>query len=420
MSDYDWQHSILEGIGTRIEVLAELYPRLYLLLMVVFALLGYACLLLFPWLALVGVAGAYQALVTAPEVAWLSLFTWLLVAGYCGLVSYRLFQFRPSLPAGVVLEQRQAPALFQLVEDTRAHYACPGIDRIVITRDYQLDVVNTPVSALPVWSTRSLLVGLPLLQCLSMTRFQCALARRLGQNSRHGNRLLNWLYTLRSTWPRYRDPAIWTDRTYLPVRAVFSIYASLYTMLGTAAARMDELQADSYAMELFSDEDVLDAITTDAVYRLFLRERYWPTIRKLREQDGSVVTNANARMATVLNAGLQAGNITRWIEQALSAEQSWDDPWPLLVRRLENIGHARASMNTGKVEPAAEGYLAMSRPELEAALAHLPPPQRPQDQPWSARLIGLRQTVQTATHGLLRRLKNMSSPGGPMDRGIQS
>jgi len=411
MSDHGWQHSILQGIGKRVEVLAELHPLPYLLFITVFALLGYACLLLFPVLALAGLNGVYHALFAPPGVAWLSLLAWLLLAGTCGLVSYRLFQFRHLLPAGVVLDRSQAPALFQLVEDTGAHYGGPAIDRIVITREYQLDIVNTPFLALPVWSTRSLVVGLPLLRCLSMTRFQCSLARRLGQNSRRNNLLLNWLYALRSVWPQYREPAPGTDLAYLPVRAVFSVYAPLYTVLSTAAVRLDELQADSYAMELFSDEDVLDAVTTDAVYRLFLRERFWPAIRKLREQDAAVVTNARARIPTVLNAGLQAGNIVQWIEQTMEAEQQWDDPWPSLVRRIENIGHAQACMATDMIEPAAAGYLDTSRAKLEAALENPQPPQSPQVRPWPAKLDGLRRSMQSATHGLLLRLRNMPHPG---------
>jgi len=191
-------------------------------------------------------------------------------------------------------------------------------------------------------------------------------------------------------------------------------------VFSTVAARLDELQADTYAMELFCDEDVLDAVTTDAVYRLFLREAYWPAIRKLREQDEAAVTNTHARMSTVLHAGLQDGNIARWLEQAMSAEQRWDDPRPLLLRRIENIGHDRARMYTDKDEPAAEGYLAISRSELETALADLQPQQPPQMQLWSEGIAVLRKTMQSAAHGLLLRLKNIPYPGGHMDRSTHS
>ena len=54
MSEHGWQFTILQTIGTRTEVLAELYPRLYLLLVAGFALLGYTGLLLFPLLVLAG------------------------------------------------------------------------------------------------------------------------------------------------------------------------------------------------------------------------------------------------------------------------------------------------------------------------------------------------------------------------------
>jgi len=411
MSDHGWQHSFLQGIGTRIEVLAELYPRPYLMLVTVYALLGYACLLLFPLLTLAGLAGVYHALSAPSGVAWLQLLAWLLVAGSCGLVSYRLLQLRHLLPAGYALDRSQAPALFQLVEDTRAHYGAPAIDRILVTNEYRLDIVATPLLAVPVWSTSSLVVGLPLLQCLSVGRFQCALARRMGQNSRRSNWLLNWLYSLRIIWPRYRETSPAGASAFQPLRAIFSVYAPLYTVLSTAAARLDELQADSYAMELFSDEDVLDAVTTDAVFCLFLREKYWPAIRKLREHNAALVTNVHARIATVLHAGLQAGNTDQWIDHAMSAEHRWDDPWPTLVRRIENIGHAQARMTSWMSEPVAAGYLDRSRAILDAALENLPPPQFPRLQPWPARPGLLWRRLLSALEVMLLRLKNMSHPG---------
>jgi hypothetical protein len=411
MSDTGWQQSILQGIGTRIEVFAELYPRTYLLFTSVFAVAGYACLLLFPLLVLAGVVGMYQSLTGYPAVAWLQLLGWLLVAGFSGLASYRIFRFSPALPAGIVLERQQAPSLFELVDDTVAHYGHPGIDRIVMTGAYQLDIVNTPRSALPLWSTRSVVIGLPLMQCLSTQRFSCLLARRLGQSSKRTNPLVNWLYGLREIWPRYLTPAVRTDLGCLLLSRIFSIYAPLYTTLSTAAARVDELHADSYAMELFSDEEVLDAITTDTVYRLFLREKYWPAIRKLGAQDAVAVTKIHTGMVTVLHAGLQQHNIGQWVEKAMSMEQQADDPWPLLARRLDNIGHAYARMDANGTESAIAAYLASVRGDLEAALEDIPPPEYPRIQPWSVRLAGLQQKALPVINSLLRRLKHTPQPG---------
>ncbi len=75
MSNRSWKQSLLQGIGNRIEVMAELYPRAYLLLTTILALTGFACLLLFPLLCLAGLAGMYHALVNAPAIAWPQLLT---------------------------------------------------------------------------------------------------------------------------------------------------------------------------------------------------------------------------------------------------------------------------------------------------------------------------------------------------------
>ena len=400
MSDPGWKQSVLQGIGTRVEAMAELHPRAYLLLTTVFAITGFACLLLFPLLALTSVAGIYQSLARSTDVIWLQLLAWTLLAGFSGLASYRIIRFRPLLPAGIVLEREQALDLFQLVEDTAEQYACPAIERIVVTGAYQLEIVKTPCTGLPVWSTHSLVIGLPLMQCLSTIRFDCLLARRLGQFSRRNNPLLNWLFGLRDIWPRYQLAPVGTDYGFLPVRWLFSIYAPLYTVVSTAAARLDELQADSYAMELYGDEEVLDTITTDTVYRLFLLQKYWPAIRKLGVQDTAAITRSNSGMVTVLRIGLQDGNIGQWIEKAMSMEQQWDDPWPLLPQRLDNVGHVHASIDTHMVESAAEDYLAAISQDLKAALEDIPPPpEYPQMQPWSARIAGLKRKGQSAIQG---------------------
>ena len=124
------------------------------------------------------------------------------------------------------------------------------------------------------------------------------------------------------------------------------------------------------------DEEVLDTITTDTVYRLFLLEKYWPAIRKLGVQDTAAITRSNSGMVTVLRIGLQDGNIGQWIEKAMSMEQQWDDPWPLLPQRLDNVGHVHASIDTHMVESAAEDYLAAISQDLKAALEDIPPPRK--------------------------------------------
>lgn len=382
------------------EAMAERYPRAYLACATLLASTGFLLLLLFPLLALTGLAGMYQALVHFPQPAWPALLVWLSVTLTGGLVTWRMSRFRPALPAGVVLGPEQAPDLHGLVEDTIEQCAGPLIDRIVLTGAYQLDIVRTPRTAVPLGSTRSLVVGLPLMQSLSSQQFGCLLARRLGQFSKRTNPLLNWLFELRDVWPLYHARDQRADPGLLPLQWLFSVYAPLYTMVSTPAARLDELQADSYAMELYSDEEVLQAITTDTVHRLFLREKYWPVIRKLSAQGAAAVMKRNTGMTAVLRAGLNNGTIGQWLEKAISMEQQLNDPCPLLARRLDNIGHAHARMSPQAGESAVEDYLPVLDAELKAALESSLPVARARVRPRPLNLAAIRRTLQSALQEL--------------------
>ena len=136
------------------------------------------------------------------------------------------------------------------------------IDRVVLTADFALDIVKTPRTAFPAGATTTLLVGVPLLQVLSEQQFQCTLARRLGQFSMRYNQLENWLYRMRGVWLQYCDPARRGGTGFQPVTWLFRHYVPVFHLVSEPAAQLDELAADDYAMELFSDEDVRDTITT--------------------------------------------------------------------------------------------------------------------------------------------------------------
>jgi hypothetical protein len=301
--------------------LAESAPRVYLLLASLFAIAGYAYLLLFPWLVLVSGLGIYDALFNSQAVIWSHALIWLIIATLSGLVTCRGIQIKPVLPAGLELEKPKATGIFHMLEELSRHYRQPAIDRIVITGDYELQIVKSPLWALPMGSTNTLVIGLPLMQSLSPVQFRCAVARRLGQFSKRYNLTGNWLTQLRDIWPQYCVRAEFAGFGYQPIQWFFSIYAPLYDVITVSAARIDELAADRYAMELFSDEELLETITTEAVCRLYLEEKYWPVIRKIT------------------------------------------------ARRIENIGHTQARMNTLAEKSAATVYLGKVIGDLDSMRA---------------------------------------------------
>jgi hypothetical protein len=400
MSETGWKHSLLQRFDTGIESLAEICPRGYLLVATAFALAGYGWLLMFPWLVLAGITGDYEALTGQPAVDWSRLLIWSAVAASAALVIYRIARFRPALPAGIVLDRKKAPVLFELVDELGLHYRRSVIDRVVLSGNFALVIEKTPCSALPVWSTNTLVIGLPLIQSLSPTQFRCALARRLGQSSNRRNPLGNWLYQLRGIWPQYAISTKDSDPGFQPVSWFFLIFAPLYQRISLPAARLDELAADSYAMEVCSDEEMLDTITTETVCRLYLEEKYWPTYRKLTARVRELMPKPHTGMASVLRSGLQDDRCQDWLIKVMEREPRRDDPMPSLAKRVENIGHRKPRMNGIAFESAATVYLDMSIGELDA----MPGCALPKDELQKSACDPLRFHPRTYMSCLVRRL----------------
>jgi hypothetical protein len=127
-------------------------------------------------------------------------------------------------------------------------------------------------------------------------------------------------------------------------------------MITVPVARHDELDADTYAMELFSDEQVLDMITTQMVCQQYLAERYWPVVRKLAASNARVLDKLHSGMAAVLRAGITGGTVNEWLAKALAEEDYCADEIPSLASRIDNIGFGVAHMDALTTEPAAAVY----------------------------------------------------------------
>jgi hypothetical protein len=288
---------------------------------------------------------------------WSHVLIWLLLAALSTLVSYRVFRFRPALPAGNLLNKDAVPSLHQLVKDQLEYYRRSKVDRILVSNKFELDVLKTPKWAFPVYSTNTLVIGLPLINCLSVSQFQCALARRLGQFSKRYNWLVNWLYQLREIWPQYCDLTQKYGFGYQLIGWFFLVYAPVYKVVTNPAVRLDELAADNYAMELFNDEEVLDTITTQTVCGRYLEGRSWPGREKDAAHRERAFKEFHSGMISALRSGLQGEKPDQWLAKILSVDEQWDDAMPSLARRIENIGHTRVRMVTNVSDSAASVYL---------------------------------------------------------------
>lgn len=344
-----------------IETLIAKYHRSYLVFVCLFAIIGYAFVLLFPLLVIAGGNNIYENLVASDEINWQDTSIWFVVLVCAALFSYRSSQIKLMQPVGLTITEERIPEVFKLVEKLHTHFKRPAIHRIIVTADYELDVLKTPKWALPVWSTNTLIIGLPVLLCLSPGQFECLVARRLGQFSKQHNLLTNWLYQLRAIWKQYGfayGKLKYPDSKLL--KWSYEAYAFLYVTVSVYAARKDELNADAYAMELFIDNDVREMITADAVYRYYLQNRFWPAVNKIASLKTQSLLAPYNKIASSIQANLKDEKLLSLIDEVFKAQPHWKDPIPSLQTRLVNIGHETPYMPESSGVTAAERYLGAS------------------------------------------------------------
>ena len=351
-------HIRLKRLFKRIELLLLKYQRSYLSFVFLFAITGYVLILVFPLLAYMASENTYKNLIDSQIINWQDTLIWFAIAMFAIMFCYRYLRYKPASPAGLTISAEKLPEIFKLVEKINQHFKRPAIHRIIISTHYELDIIKTPRWALPVWSNNTLVIGLPLLLCFSPQQFECMMGRRLGQFSKNHNIITNWLYQLRASWKQYAfsyGKQKYPDSMIL--KWLFSTYSFLYSALSIYVVRTEELNADSYAMELFNHEDIREMMTADAVYRHYLDTNFWPAVNKT----ALPIVNPHRKLSSIIHKILQGDKLAVLTNKVFTTSPEWNSPYPSLQLRLEKIAHDTPYMPEQTDVTAASQYLGKSQ-----------------------------------------------------------
>jgi len=353
--------SRLVRLFERIELLVTKFHRSYLVLVCLFALIGYAFVLLFPAIVVFSISNINEILISEVKIVWLELFTWVFVLLFSAQTSYHLAITKPVPAVGFTMPESKIPKVYSLVKKLQTHYKRPVIHKIIITANYEMDIVKTPKWMLPVWSSNTLIIGLPLLICMSPEQFEHMMARKIGQFSKQTNPLTNWLYQLTGIWKQYSY--IYGKQKYIESKllsAFYTAYAAVYERVSVFAARIDELNADRYAMELYVHDDIREMISADAMSRWYLQKRFWPAIEKIANDKTKEPLAPYRKLTSLVKSNFTNEKIPVLKKYAYREEPKFNERVPSLKDRLENIGHDKPHMRENKAQSAAEFYLGAS------------------------------------------------------------
>jgi len=348
---------------------AEKLPQIYLGSVSIIAAMGYAVLLAIPLLTLISMlvlsrqissmsAGIDIENLIAP-VAWGG------IGLYTGVLSWKLVRMKLPLPKGLMVKPENFPALQSLLQKYHEHFQVKPISRITLTERFELSVVYTPRFGLPFWSSATLCIGLPVLQCLSTKHLSCLLAGQIGQHAAPYSR---WLHQLKKNQQLFKAYRQYFDRhrtwPTLPLRMFFRLYQPVYTAISVFTSHWDELEADRYSLEIDNGADVLEAMLNFIACQQFLQKRYWPEVHRRLQKDLPHKSLPHAHMSTIIRRALAGNKTSALLHEAFKTTLDGKEQTIPLKKRMENIGYDKLCTPAILIKNAAHELLGVDEKKI--------------------------------------------------------
>ncbi len=346
--------------------LNEKWPRVSFALNIVIALFGIFVLLMFPYLFLTLPSELYETVIKAKELKdWIDAVILLVMIGLSGAFSWSIYKLKFSIPTGIDITEEKFPHLFKLIEELRNDFGKPKIDRIILRDKYEIKVIKTPRTHMPFLNTSTLIIGLPVLLTMSPLYFRALLARRIGQLSTQHTPVTTRLYFLNDIWAQFSSSCKHSKNGFTKVlRFYFQIYSPLYQTVTMPLLQDEELEADSYGMDLINDRDMVECIVYEEVVSQFLKKKFWPKIYHLAKRSKTPEFMPYSQMTKVIKAGITDTEISETIQAALKVEIEHPAPEPSLPKRLNHLGHAKPLPPKRLGKTAADYYLGSSQGKI--------------------------------------------------------
>lgn len=325
------------------------------------ALLGYALPLLFPVVTLGLSVHLVELFMEVGPGALADAGLWIGLLAISATFTVSLWNLRVVEPSGEPVTAQQVPALFDLVGTLRDAFQSSVIHDIRLTDTADVIVQRVPRNGYPLWVRQVLLVGLPAMQCLSPEQFKCLLAACLGSLSVMRADVSGWITQLAGIWRQYQAAVA---GQYNPAALLYRVFLAGYlpalTKLARHLAGQHRVSRDHYALEVASDDLVVEMLAGEVVLRRFLAEQYWPTVYRTAEHSATPNFKVFRNLEAVFRRRVSDDQIQAWLREAYVGKWRSDEQDPGLRTRLHEIGHGELSYRQPAGPGAAQSLLGAS------------------------------------------------------------
>jgi Zn-dependent protease with chaperone function len=265
---------------------------------------------------------------------------------------------RLPAPQGREIGRAEAPALFDALDTMRRTMKGPRFHHVLVVGEVNAAVMQRPAFGLFGWPRNYLLLGLPLLECLSPDEALAVVAHEYGHLAGADSRFSAFIYRLRHTWGTVHDYTGhfqgWLARLVAPLVRWYAPYFNAYTFV---LARTDEYRADAASARLVGAGSAVHALKRVNLigphYRRFMEEVYARV-----DDDAAPPPDLAHRWAMLGRQVEDDADTRRWLDEALDREGHFTDTHPTLRARLAALDAGESGADVQALPPVVAGHSA--------------------------------------------------------------
>jgi Zn-dependent protease with chaperone function len=320
-----------------LEALAQSSPRSLKLRVRMLVALGYAYVFSVLGLLIVAVILAVWVLIKASGGGLVVKLVLPLLALI--VVIAKSLRVRVAPPEGRPLEKGRAPVLDERVAQIRSELSAPKADHVVLTDAFNAAVMQVPRWGIFGFPRTYLVLGVPLMLCLTRDQFDAVLAHEFAHLSGAHPKLGLWVHRMSRTWNQLLEQLA-TKRSWGRHLFVWFIrwYQPRLEAYGFVLSRRDEYEADADAARVTSAESMGGALVGLEVGGRTLRECFWQPIWRTAADAPTPPQAVWSTMGAVWRAPLAPELRMEWLGTALAHRAADDDTHPSLRERLTALG----------------------------------------------------------------------------------
>lgn len=304
----------LSAISARARALATRNPDRYRTRVLLLAGVGHVYILsVFALIAIVALLLARQ--VRGAGSLWLLIKLggpFVIVAG----VALRSLAIRFDPPRGRTVTRPEAPRLFETLDGLYAKLQTPSFDTVLISEAFNASATSIPRLGVIGFSRNYLELGLPLMHALSPGQLTAVVAHELGHLSRRHGRTGVWLAHVRTTWMQLLAGLEAYGHGGFLFNRFFRWYAPRLTAYSSVLAQMMEFEADRWAVDLTSVQEMGEGLITIEVKNRYMEAVVVPETRKKALKQSAPPANVFSELVREIRRPVERERADRYLTGA--------------------------------------------------------------------------------------------------------